>query len=61
MPVTGVQTCALPIYPIPVKKAMNLMGMEVGSLRPPLYEMGEENAKKLAQAMKDYGLKLVSE
>ena len=49
------------VNPIPVKKAMNLMGMEVGSLRPPLYEMGEENAKKLAQAMKDYGLKLVSE
>lgn len=47
------------VNPIPVKKAMNLMGMNVGSLRAPLCEMSEENAKKLAEAMKAYGLKLV--
>lgn len=46
------------VNPIPVKKAMNLMGMNVGSLRAPLCEMGEENAKKLAEVMKAYGLKL---
>lgn len=46
------------VNPIPVKKAMNLMGFEVGSLRAPLCEMGEENAAKLAQVMKEYGLKL---
>lgn len=46
------------VNPIPVKKALNLMGMNVGSLRAPLGEMGEENAKKLAEAMKAYGLKL---
>lgn len=45
------------VNPIPVKKAMNLMGMNVGSLRAPLCEMGEENAKKLAEIMKAYGLK----
>lgn len=46
------------VNPIPVKKAMNLMGMEVGPLRSPMCEMGEENAKKLAEVMKAYGLKL---
>ena len=45
------------VNPIPVKKAMNLMGMEVGPLRAPLCEMGEANAKKLAEVMKAYGLK----
>ncbi|MCR4999101.1 MAG: 4-hydroxy-tetrahydrodipicolinate synthase [Lachnospiraceae bacterium] len=44
------------VNPIPVKKALNLMGMNVGSLRSPLCEMGEANAAKLAQAMKDFGL-----
>lgn len=44
------------VNPIPVKKALNLMGIQVGSLRSPLCEMGEENAKKLEQAMKDFGL-----
>lgn len=44
------------VNPIPVKKALNLMGMEVGSLRPPLCDMGEANAKVLEQAMKEYGL-----
>ena len=44
------------VNPIPVKKALNLMGMQVGSLLSPLCEIGEENAKKLEQAMKDFGL-----
>lgn len=44
------------VNPIPVKKALNLMGKEVGSLRPPLGEMGEEAAKKLETAMKEYGI-----
>ena len=46
------------VNPIPVKKAMNLMGMEVRPLRSPMTEMGEANAKKLAEVMKEYGLKL---
>lgn len=46
------------VNPIPVKKALNLMGMNAGSLRAPLCEMSEENAKKLAEVMKAYGLKL---
>lgn len=44
------------VNPIPVKKAMNLMGMEAGPLRRPLTEMEEANAAKLEQAMRNYGL-----
>lgn len=46
------------VNPIPVKKALNLMGKEVGPLRSPLTEMTPENTAKLAEAMKNYGLKL---
>lgn len=44
------------VNPIPVKKALNLMGKEAGTLRPPLTEMEEENVVKLEKAMKDYGI-----
>ncbi len=44
------------VNPIPVKKALNLMGKEAGSLRPPLTYMEEENAVKLEKAMKEYGI-----
>lgn len=44
------------VNPIPVKKAMNLMGMNVGPLRAPLCEMGDGNAVNLEKAMKEYGL-----
>lgn len=44
------------VNPIPVKKAMNLMGLEAGTLRRPLTEMEDDNAKKLEKAMKEYGL-----
>lgn len=44
------------VNPIPVKKAMNLMGMEAGTLRRPLTEMEDANAVRLEQAMKEYGL-----
>ena len=47
------------VNPIPVKKALNLMGMEVGPLRMPLTEMTEVNAAKLAQAMKAFGIPVV--
>ncbi len=46
------------VNPIPVKKAMNLMGRNVGPLREPLTEMEEANAAKLAAAMKAYGLEV---
>lgn len=44
------------VNPIPVKKALNLMGMEAGVLRLPLTEMEEANAEKLKKAMQDFGL-----
>lgn len=47
------------VNPIPVKKAMNLMGFEVGGLRKPLTEMEPENTEKLIKAMKEAGLNLV--
>ena len=46
------------VNPIPVKKAMQLMGMDCGPLRMPLTEMTEGNATLLAQAMKEFGIKL---
>ena len=44
------------VNPIPVKRALNLLGMEVGSLRAPLCEMSDANAAVLKQAMVEYGL-----
>ena len=44
------------VNPIPVKKALNLMGMEAGSLRMPLTDMDEANVPKLEKAMKDFGI-----
>ncbi len=44
------------VNPIPVKKALNLMGKDVGSLRSPLTEMTEGAAEKLAAAMREYGI-----
>ena len=46
------------VSPIPVKTAMNLMGLEVGPCRSPLCEMGADNAAKLAKVMQEYGLQL---
>lgn len=44
------------VNPIPVKKALNLMGMNVGSLRSPLTEMEEQHVKTLETEMKKVGL-----
>lgn len=44
------------VNPIPVKKALNLMGMNVGSLRLPLTEMEPANAARLEKSMKEYGI-----
>lgn len=46
----------LEVNPIPVKAALNLMGMNVGKLRMPLYDMEEGNLEKLRQAMLAVGL-----
>ena len=44
------------VNPIPVKKAMNLMGLNAGVLRRPLTEMEEPNAVRLEKAMKEFGI-----
>ena len=42
--------------PMPVKEAMNILGMEVGDVRLPLVRMKPENREKLDRALSDYGL-----
>jgi 4-hydroxy-tetrahydrodipicolinate synthase len=44
------------VNPIPVKKAVELMGFCGGTLRMPLTEMEEAHAAKHEKAMKDYGV-----
>ena len=42
--------------PIPVKTAMNVMGMNVGELRLPLYKMNDKNKETLVNTLKKYNL-----
>lgn len=44
------------VNPIPVKEAMNLMGMNAGGYRLPLYPMTDEHREALRQVMKETGL-----
>lgn len=44
------------VNPIPVKVAMNLMGMDVGPLRLPLCEMDDAKTQKLSSILKKYSL-----
>ena len=44
------------VNPIPVKKAMNLMGFDAGEPRLPLTPMEEENAEKLALSLRELNL-----
>ncbi len=44
------------VNPIPVKKAMNLMGKKAGPLRRPLTEMEDCNVKNMIVEMKKYNL-----
>lgn len=47
------------VNPIPIKKAVNLMGFHVGELRMPLTEMEPVNAERLLKEMKAVGIKTV--
>ncbi len=51
-----VQALFCEVNPIPVKKAMQLMGMDCGPLRLPLTELSEEHTQLLKKAMEDYGI-----
>ncbi len=44
------------VNPIPVKKALEMMGMIDGGLRMPLTRMEPANAQQLEKAMKSYGI-----
>ena len=44
------------VNPIPVKEALNLMGMEAGPVRLPLCELSEKNHERLRAAMAAKGL-----
>lgn len=46
------------VNPIPVKTAMNLMGMNVGKLRLPLVDMAENNLNRLKNELINSGLLL---
>ena len=44
------------VNPIPVKAAMNMIGLNVGPMRLPLYEMSDANAAVLRNSLKEAGL-----
>ena len=44
------------VNPIPVKHAMNIMGMNAGPMRRPLSPMEPQNIERLTKAMKGFGL-----
>ena len=44
------------VNPIPVKEAMNLIGVNVGGCRMPLYPMSDENREKLKASLAKHGL-----
>ncbi|MBS7175060.1 MAG: dihydrodipicolinate synthase family protein, partial [Clostridiales bacterium] len=46
----------LDVNPIPVKEAMNLMGMEVGECRLPLIRMDDASVAVLKEALQNVGL-----
>lgn len=46
------------VNPIPVKTALNLMGIQAGPFRRPLCEMEDSNLEKLKKAMTNYGIAL---
>ena len=54
IPLCGALFCE--VNPIPVKAAMNMMGMQVGGYRYPLCEMMPDTYARLRKVMEDYGL-----
>lgn len=53
-----IEALFLEVNPIPVKTALNLMGMNAGKLRMPLTDMSEQNLEILKKRMLEYGLKI---
>lgn len=44
------------VNPIPVKAALNMMGMEAGTLRMPLTEIEDAHKENLKKAMQEFGI-----
>jgi 4-hydroxy-tetrahydrodipicolinate synthase len=55
---TLINTLFIETNPIPVKTAMNLMGMKVGNLRLPLVDMSPKNLDTLKAEMINYGINI---
>ncbi|MEG2815250.1 MAG: 4-hydroxy-tetrahydrodipicolinate synthase [Oscillospiraceae bacterium] len=51
-------TLFIDVNPIPIKTAMNLMGMNMGDLRLPLFELSPEHLEKLKKSMTAVGLEI---
>lgn len=51
-----IKSLFIEVNPVPVKTALNLMGMNVGKCRLPLVDMTERNIEILKNSMKKYGL-----
>jgi 4-hydroxy-tetrahydrodipicolinate synthase len=51
-----IKSIFIEVSPIPIKAAMNLMGMSVGDCRLPLVDMYEKNIEVLKTSLKNYGL-----
>lgn len=51
-----IDTLFIEVNPIPVREAMNILGMAVGNCRLPLVPMEEENKKKMIKEMSLYGM-----
>ena len=56
--ITLIEQLFCEVNPIPVKKAMKLMGMDCGPLRMPLTELTPQHEESLAKAMTEFGIKL---
>ncbi len=50
--------CFIEVNPIPVKEAVNLLGLNAGAPRAPLTVMEPQNREKLIKAMQDFGLEV---
>lgn len=51
-----INTLFIEVNPIPIKTAMNLMGLQAGPFRMPLCDMTDANLAVLKQVLADYGL-----
>ena len=53
-----IDICFCEVNPIPVKKAMQLIGLDTGIVRAPLTELEPEHTKQMIKILKDFGLKV---